>query len=289
MPPHRLIQSAAVLGLLLTAGCAGATVGSGVGDRLLEHPPWYSGRGAAAAELRYLPIAYQRGGSQAEMFDPAGDAAPVAQLLAEMNGYLDSLGVAMPLAAVREGTPPDVRFGCETDATGDCLALGGDRGEVGDPVMRLAVGRPSASWTAGLADRLGADSALVLVLTLEVGQYFPQQTNFAGAKAVELGTGHVVRLPWLTSLETPVGVVQLTGALVNRDGRAVRIGAEGLLARRTGLVQSGFGLQSLIRDEDVAALRTARRDDLPGEPLVWQVALRNLVRGLAGPHALAGR
>src|SRR5690606_5469951 len=122
----------------------------------------------------------------------------------------------------------------------------------------------------------------VLVLTLEVGQYFPQQTNFAGAKAVDLGTDHTVRLPWLTSLETPVSVVQLTGALVNRQGRAVRIGAEGMLARRTGLVQSGFGLQALIRDEDVAALRSARRADLPGEPLVWQVALQNLVSGLTG-------
>jgi hypothetical protein len=120
----------------------------------------------------------------------------------------------------------------------------------------------------------------VLVLTLEVGQYYPQQLNFAGSKAVELGTDHTVRLPWLTSLETPVSVVQLTGALVNAEGRAVRIGAEGVLARRTGLVESGFGLQALIRDEDVETLRRARREDLAGEPLAWQVALRNLVAGL---------
>jgi hypothetical protein len=201
-----------------------------------------------------------------------------------MNAYLDSLGVSTPVeaAAWPAGTAPDVRFGCETDASGDCAEPGGQPGDVGEPVMRLAVGRPSGEWTAGLAAALGSDSARVVLLTVEVGQYYPQQTNFAGAKAVELGTDHTVRLPWLTSLESPVSVVQLTGAIVNREGRALRIGAEGMLARRTGLVASGVGLQALIRDEDVEALRTARRDDLPGTPLVWQVALRNLVAGLVG-------
>ena len=278
------IRRASLIALLGTAGCAGATVGSGVGDRYLEHPPWYAGAGAApgGASLRHLPIAYQRGGSQPEQFDPSGQAGtPMAALLTDMNRYLDSLAVSAPVApAGLQGTPPDVRFGCETDASGDCAEAEAQAGEVGDPVMRLAVGRPSAEWTEGLAEALGVDSALALVVTLEIGQYYPQQTSFAGAKAVELGTGHTVRLPWLTSLETPVSVIQLTGALVNREGRAVRIGAEGMVARRTGLVQSGFGLQALIRDEDVQALRTARREDLPGAPLVWQAALRNLVTGL---------
>jgi hypothetical protein len=57
--------------------------------------------------------------------------------------------------------------------------------------------------------------------------------------------------------------------------------AEGLLAKRTGIVAAGFGAQALISDDDVAALRTARRDDLPGQPLVWQVSLRSLVSQLA--------
>lgn len=284
MPLKRVVRFAPAIGMLMTAGCAGATVGSGVGDRLLEHPPWYGGSAPAADEqLRYLPIVYQRGGSQAEMFDPDAESGSVAALLVDMNRYLDSLGIGRPLeGAAVGGAPPDVHFGCEADASGDCLVSDGQAGDVGEPGMRLAVGRPSSAWTAGLAAALGGDSALVLVLTLEVGQYLPQQTNFAGAKALDLGTDHTVRLPWLTSLETPVSVVQLTGALVNREGRAVRIGAEGMLARRTGLVQSGFGLQALIRDEDVAALRSARRLDIPGEPLVWQVAVRNLVAGLTG-------
>lgn len=275
----------AALVLVAAMGCAGATVGSGVGDRYLEHPPWYAGSGIVpeGAALRHLPIRYQRGGSQPENFDPAaGAGSPIRALLAEMNQYLDSLGASVAIAGsgLPSGTAPDVRFGCETDAAGDCADIEHQPGEVGDPIMHLAVGRPSAEWVAGLGEALGGDSALVLVLTLEVGQYYPQQQNFAGSKAVELGTDHTVRLPWLTSLETPVSVVQLTGALVNGEGRAARIGAEGVLARRTGLVESGFGLQALIRDEDVETLRRARREDLPGEPLAWEVALRNLVAGL---------
>jgi hypothetical protein len=74
---------------------------------------------------------------------------------------------------------------------------------------------------------------------------------------------------------------------VGRDGRAVRIGAEGLVARRTPLLASSAGAQSLLTDEDVAALRTARRADLPGAPLAWQVALRTLVGELAGRERVA--
>jgi len=37
-----------------------------------------------------------------------------------------------------------------------------------------------------------------------------------------------------------------------------------------------------IRNGDIERLRTLRRDDLPGQPLVWQVALRTLVSQLTG-------
>jgi hypothetical protein len=45
----------------------------------------------------------------------------------------------------------------------------------------------------------------------------------------------------------------------------------------------------MISDEDVQRLRTARREDLPGQPLVWQVGLRNLVAQLTGRPELAAR
>lgn len=270
-----------------TTGCAstGATHGSGVGERYLGHAPYYAGARSVDSVVAHLPVQYQRGGSQAPMFDPQGtEGSALADLLREMNTYLDSLvaGPRLDVAGL-PGTPPDVHFGCEVDVGGECTNGPASPFEYGRPRMRLAAGRPSGDWTAAAAEALERQGAArVLVITLEVGQYWPQQTNWRGSKAVELGTGHRTDLPWLTSLETPVGVLQLTGALIGRDGRAVRVGAEGMLAKRTGIIAAGLGAQALIVDEDIELLRTGRREDLPGQPLVWQTALRTLVEQLTG-------
>lgn len=264
--------------LLALTGCAGATMGSGVGDRFMEHPPWEAGRETVAAgRLAHLPMAWQRGASREALFDPpGGPGTPVAALVRDMNEYLATFPGSRPLqpATPAPGLPPDVMFGCEADVTGACLPW-----EVGRPVMRLAVARPSGDWVTWAAGAMG-DAEYLLMLTLEVGQYLPRQRNLLGEKDVELGRSYRVGIPWLTSLETPVSVLQVTGVLLDRSGRAVRIGAEGLLARRTGLLASAAGLQALITDEEVARLRSERRTDLPGRPLVWQAALTHLVDGL---------
>lgn len=261
----------------LASGCVGATAGSGVGDRLLERPPWQAGaRGPAIEPVGSFPVVFQAGAAGDALFEPRGGrGSSIDRLIAELNAAVaDRRGIRL-LATGTElrGTPPDVSFGCETDATGDCRPW-----DVGQPVLRLAVGRPSASWVewaAAAMSEAGVDNALVL--TLEIGRYLPRQRDLLGRKDVRLGRDHTVSLPWLTSLETPVAVLQLTGALVNREGRAIRIAAEGLLVRRTDLLASSVGLERLITDEEVEQARTARREDLPGRPLVWQVALENLV------------
>lgn len=282
---HRI---GALLTLVVLSACAttGATFRSGVGDRFLEHPPYYAGQSPAAIQpapkVVHFPVEFQRAASQSPSFDPASGAGPrIAAFAAEMNAFLDSLGVAK-VAAIVGDTPPNVYFGCDRDATNDCVERGADSvlGRRGT-TMRLAVERPSPAWIArarGAIDSAGASHALVL--TLEVGQYWPRQSGWRGDKSVELGTGYVMSFPWLTSLETPVSVVQLTGALVDREGRGVRIGAEGILAQRTPLVASGMGAQRLISDEDVDRARTLRRADLPGQPLAWRVALCHLLTEL---------
>lgn len=290
------LAAAAVLGLASCA-TAGSTLGSGVGDAYPSHPPYYAGTRVAtdAARLGHIPIAYQRGAAQpAPFFDP--DLTPsLRTLLDRLNGELDALVSSVKLAeggSVSSVThaatrfPPDVMFGCATpslDPQDDCTERGDSVLGRGHQTMRLAVGRPSAEWTAWMSESMGqAGVDAVLVLTLEVGHYLPRQKGWRGSKEVELGTGYTVSLPWLTSLETPVSVIQLTGAVVGPDGKAKRIGAEGLLAKRTSLGLSSFGAQELITDEDVEALLVARREDLPGKPLVWEVGLQQLVAGLTG-------
>jgi hypothetical protein len=292
-----LFASRALAGLLLvfTSACAGSTIRSGVGDKHVEQPPYYAGRWVTQAPgtIGHLPISYQRGATHSPIFDVDGaTGTPVAALVQEMNRYLDSLGVTTRLASagIRRGIPPDVRFGCQSAPDGECVREpeGSRRHDI--PRMRLAVARPSGGWVAetrSVLDHSGQTHALVI--TLEVGQYWMHQKNWRGDKEVRLGTGHSMSVPWLTSLETPVSTLQLTGVLVDRDGRAVRIGAEGLIARRTRLLLSSLDVQALISDEDVERVRGARRDDLPGRPLVWEVALRNLVAELTGRMELAVR
>jgi hypothetical protein len=276
-------------GLLLT-GCAstGSTLNSGVADRFFEQAPYYAGvrPNLDAGPIAHVPITYQRGGSQSAMFDPASsEGKPIAALLAEMNAYLDSLGMTtrLSLSSPITGIPPDVHFGCETDIDGECTNGPAAPFDPGKPKLRLAVGRASADWTPGAAQRIQESQvAYALLLTLEVGQYWVRQQGILGKKVVELGTAHTAGFAWLTSLETPVSVLQITGALVNADGRVVRIGAEGLIARRTGLLASAVGAQALITDKEVEEVRTRVREDLPGKPVGWRVALRTLVGELTG-------
>lgn len=290
----RRVRSCAAGALVLACiACAGSTIGSGVGDAYLERPPFYAGAPVTTeGRIAHLGIGYQRGAMQEAIFEPADERGnSIALLLREMNAYLDSLGASVgTYSSSGPGRPPEVMFSCETTPDGDCATA--DEGVLGDreEKMRLAVTRPSADWIAWLNSTLdGVDALRALVLTLEIGDYRMTQKSWRGDKAVFLGTNYSVNVPWLTSLETPVNVLQVTGALIDRDGKAVRIGAEGLLARRTRLLVSSIGGQELISDEDVQRLRTARREDLPGQPLVWQIALRNLVAQLTGRSEIAAR
>lgn len=295
----RAMNRVMLVAAVLLTGCAttGATLGSGVGDRMLEHPPYYAGAAAeavapAGSRIGRLPIAWQRGASQPSIFDPRADAgSPMRALLDEMNAFLDSLGagtrVAIATAASAEANrlvPPDVRFGCATESgmpDDDCRTRGdsvlGREGQT----MHLAVGRSSAEWTGWAQGVMRNDSlSRLLVITLEVGQYLPRQRAWRGTKEVELGTEHTVGLPWLTSLEAPVSVLQFTGALMDSTGHARRIGAEGIYARRTRLGVSALGAQEVIGDEDIQRVREERRTDLAGEPVAWRVALMQLLEGL---------
>lgn len=83
------------------------------------------GRNAAIHDMgriAHFPIAYQAGSTQPPIFEPPpGNAAgsPVAMLLADMNAYLDSMGLTTRVSgAPSKGTPPDVRFSCETPPAG---------------------------------------------------------------------------------------------------------------------------------------------------------------------------
>ena len=267
------------------AGCTGATIRSGVGEQRLDEPPYYGGAiPLDGGTVAHLPVTFQRGATGSEMVDPESSAGtPVHTLLTEMNAYLDSLLVSKPLGAAITGTPPDVQFGCGTPSDEDCE-------QADDYRLRLAVARPSKTWIESARSAAeAADARRILMINLEVTNYWANQKNLRGQKDILLGTGYTLDIPWLTALDRPVSVLQLTGALMDTTGMAVRIGAEGIMAKRTNIILSGLGAQALISDEDVERIRTARRTDVAGNPLVWQVALKNLVAQLTGRHEMVVR
>lgn len=271
----------------LLGACSAGSLFSGASDTLFDAPPYYAGAGIPpAAAVAHLPVGYQRGATQPPTFDPSDSpGTPVARLLAEMNAYLDSLHVSRPLpAGASAGRAPDVQFGCEMDAIDDCVREPGRRDK------RLSVLPPSRSWVASTsAAAVEAGAGYVMIITLETGNILPHQRNLRGDKEIQLGTGYSLAAPWLTAIDRPASTLQLTGAVVDGEGRVVRMGAEGLVARRTNLLVGSLGAQALISDEDVERARAARRDDLPGQPLVWEVALRNLAAQLAGRADLVVR
>lgn len=292
MKSFRFPASAAIILTAIGLACAacastGSTVHSGVGDTYLDEAPWYAGTIVMpGTDIGHLPIAFQNDPDLPSAQPASGQNTALGDLLAEMNAYLDELGASLRITPADRaaGIAPDVHFGCETAPRQGCAGYEEHR------QMRLAIARPSAAWTTWAsteAQRAGA--ARVLVISLEVGNYMPRQRDWKGSKEIRLGTGYTVDMPWLTSLDAPASVLQLTGAVIGQDGQAIRIGAEGLLARRTNVALSGLGIQRVISDQDIQRVRSLRRDDLPGRPLAWQVALNSMVAQLTGNASIAAR
>src|SRR5262249_39306687 len=146
-------------------------------DAFPDHPPYYAGAvrdTSGATSVAHLPIVFQRGASQSAIFDPRdGAGTATGRLLGDMNAFLDSVALARGVSVrlVQNGQasamahsdtrqPPDVQFGCITEANiagTDCVARGDTALGRDDQRMRLAVGRPAPEWTSWVRD-LARDS-----------------------------------------------------------------------------------------------------------------------------------
>ena len=107
----------------------------------------------------------------------------------------------------------------------------------------------------------------------------------SGVKVV-LGTGYEEPIAFLTAEDKLLEVLQVTGVLVDAQGRVVRAGAEGILSRDTPFAAQVFDVGKVLDERTLTRVLTKeRRSDLPGDPLKWQVALGNLLAELRGDRA----
>ena len=160
----KLASLMAVGACVLAAACAttGATYRRGVAPKLFEHAPYYAGAPVTpgASRIAHVRVRYQLGAEQPAIFEPKADSgSPAAQLVAEMNRYLDSLGASVSVAksGPEPGTPPDVKFSCRTSPVGSCLDQDDD--DAGYQRLELSVGRPSVEWTTWAASALDSAGA----------------------------------------------------------------------------------------------------------------------------------
>jgi hypothetical protein len=225
---------------------------------------------------------------------PSGDrdlAAVLDSFARECEQYLAELEISKPVAIPAQADRNDLPlfyvghpdgFWAPTDAWSD-----EEREPHGRSVVVIALSDPPSRFSKQMEAPLRQSSAThVVYITVELSDYAVSQTNWKGSKAIELGTGHIAAVPWLTSLDQLAEVLQFKGALYRADGRFVRAGAEAFHAQRTPFRQAILNVQRTMRPDELKSALQAERADLPDEPLAWQIALRNLLGQLLGRDEL---
>ena len=273
---------------LLAAGAAVATAAMGAGrtDRL-DGAPYYKNyrKDLPARAVVALPVRLDP--SSTEDAAHLGRPQALRLLLDELNRHLANLEWARPLDVdLPEDGAPQVYVG---SADGEHAPAAGAM-EMGGPDERapmiIHLQFPSKAWrqAAGtvLADR-SAQGAVVLTLGFSE---FPKSYKGTFKKRVVLGTGYETDIRFLSAELEPVHVLYLTGALVDLEGQVVRTGAEGILSEDTPFWAQSIGAQKEIdTDMVLRLLEQERREDLPGKPLKWQVAIENLLAQLLGERS----
>lgn len=281
--PVSFFRAALGAGLFLAAGLAAQAQMRSIEQRILKEPPFYhtfAKRSAPAADpVLALPVRAYQGPGVSPLFD--GDAG-LAAIATAIDARLATLTLVRRVDGpeLREGHWPGVMLGDEELVTGEPREAGNRR-------AAIAVTRPSRDWSRAFQPVLGAEGAdHYLVISVGLAELYLRQ-DWLGRKSLPIGTGYTVPVPWMNDLESTVGVLTLSGALYDREGRVVRAGSEGVYAAKptfwSGVlaktITGGRGRITTTGDADDPAtvLGTHRRTDLPGQPLAWEVALDNLV------------
>ena len=270
VPRPRIIGLAVLVVALAAASpaLAGGTRGN------FDRPPYVDGKPKGAVRpAAHAPVIFR---SEPGSLDPGPDKSPaLAALLDSLAEEIGRLGLTPALAGESSAGSPDVAFGCRRGGTGsDGMPLASDEIDEREPRrMAFDVEDAKKTWRDWLRTATADSIRGVVTVQLGFGEYWVRQKDWKGNKVIDLSSARAMPLEWLTSLDDPVQVLQLTGALVSRDGKIQRVGAVGLIARRTGMTASVLGAQEVLTEPDLKALQATAEGSVP----VWRVALRELV------------
>lgn len=281
---HALIQPRArtrcfALGLALLAASAATPSHATTRHGTFDRPPYYHGKlPATVRRVSHVAVSFR---SEAGSLEPTPDRSPaLAGLLDSLRAELDRSDRTRPLPGGDwpMGDGPAVRFGARRGGTAaDGTPLSASEIDTREPRrMDFEYDGPGRAWKDRVGRAAGDSVHAVVVVQLGFADQWVRQTSWKGDKSIEIGTGRKQPVGWLTSLDDPVQVLQLTGALVTPSGKVLRMGAEGLLARRTGMAASTLGAQEVLTEQEIATLLAAPE----GGAAVWRTALRDLVEQL---------
>ncbi len=258
---------------------------------LLRRPPYYMGKQRKVEPpIGVFPVELDRR-LQRDMLRKEV-AERLREFVDRVNRYLTTQAnadlVVLPAIERPIEDAPDVYVGNPLgDDSPDAIEfeeeIKNDELAPGEHVTLVYALAPAFGWKQRLR-QLGYEYGLqhVVFITLGVSEYFPTQINWKGSKAIYLGTGHAMRLKWLTSLDDPIEVLHFAGALMDTTGKILRAGAEGFHAKPGSFLESVFGLRRTHGEDDIDEILQMRREDLSDRPLVWQVAVQNLLIQLTG-------
>ncbi len=211
---------------------------------------------------------------QAEILQP---------FLDELNRAIDAQGWTIGLGSIsaQVDDAPDIYVG---DIEGFNSPLAGTYDKrssknlyIDRPPLVIYAVDPNQNWKERLIQSMNEQNVdFVIFVTFGISEYFINQGEAFGSKIIELGTGHNVDIPWIAALNQPAQVLHLSGALLDNTGKVVRAGSEGLIVKENIDLESTAMQIPLISEDIESLLFDARREELQGNPLVWQVALQNL-------------
>lgn len=231
--------------------------------------------------LMHLPVQIDK--MTNEEFFYQGREAALQPVITVLNQYLDSLNWSTAVAW--DNFP---------DKDNPYLFVGSSESVIAPPAaemlredfdkfppMAMHIDKPGREWKTVLQQHMAHNSIdFAMIFWLGFNEY-PKANKGLFKKKVVLGTDYEPEIRFLSDELEPVEVLQITGMLVDKKGNIIRAGAEAFLYE-----DSPFWVQVLEAStaiDDKTLIRSAtdiRRDDLPGKPLAWKVAMYNLIRQL---------
>jgi hypothetical protein len=151
------------------------------------------------------------------------------------------------------------------------------------PPMILTTTYASNTWRDTYKHLEPSDPKYVLVIHLGIAEY-PKSPRLLFDEKVVLGTHAEQDLSFLGRGDVPVEVVHVTALLLDRDGNVLRAGSEGISAKRGHLIADLLGLTESTANYELGTLSTEPREDMPGRPLKWRVALDDLLNQILAPN-----